>query len=102
MESGNIKSQIHEMDEKEERAAKEEKAEMCNLIAYLSPILIGWGIVVVLIGVYGFMSPSSDRWLQSVIVSFGVVFVAVGLVLHFHFKRKADELEASAHGTWTY
>lgn len=47
MGSGNISSQIHEMDETEERAAREEKAEMFNGIAYLSPILIGWGIVVV-------------------------------------------------------
>ena len=100
MGSGNIISEIHAMDETQEKGARQEKADFFTAIAYLSLIPVGWGIIVVLIGLYGAISSPSGGLSQLFTMILGVILAAIGLLAHFYFKNQAKKWSGPEPGMW--
>jgi hypothetical protein len=88
------------MDEAEEKSDRQAKADLFNGIAYLSFILVGWGILIVLMGLYNIVTSSSGASGQVVTIFFGALLVGVGVFVHFYCKRKAKQWSEPAPGMW--
>jgi hypothetical protein len=101
METGTIVSEIHARDETEENKIRDQEADLLRSIIYLTPVFIGWGVIVLLIGIYGFADSSSDKQLQTAIVILGASLMAIGMYARYSCKKKLDAILHPSEFLWT-
>jgi hypothetical protein len=101
METGRRVSEIHAMDEREESTNRQESADFLKTIIYVTPVMIGWGAVVIVIGLYGISDPTSDKSLQAMIVVLGTVLTIIGIYAWNVCNRKLDQLKNPPTSLWT-